>query len=550
MSTRLRRAYVATATLLLGAAGLLYEYVLSVLGNTLLGSRLDELLIIMALMMFAMGMGSLLQQRLAGPIVDWFLGLQVALGLFGGVAATAIFALYVASESFLVVLYLCAALIGLLVGMQLPLLLRLHAELVPELRKNLGTILSLDYVGALLGALAFVLVLLTWQSLARIGFVLGLANVAVAVLGLVIFRDRVRHPRAVTFGAAAATLVLGAGVQAADDWSAAIEQRYFRHPIVFRETSQYQHIVLTKRGDRLRLHLNRHLQFDSQDEAIYHELLVHPAMSLAPSRARVLILGGGDGLALREVLAYPDVHEVTLIDIDPVVVRMGAIQPDLVRLNRNAYADPRVRLAPATLRATDPRRYPVVIDSERRLGFLEPAPHPVAEVEIAGLDADTFLGAAEGLFDVAIVDFVDPREVETAKLFSRELYESLRQHLTPTGVVAVQGSSPYYAREVFLCIGETLRAAGFATVPYQHNVPSFNAWGFHLAAQPPLDAEELRQRLRHVTLQVETTFLTAEVVAASTVFGKGWLDSSVPIEVNTKLNPVILRYARYGWRKL
>ncbi len=549
MIGRRTRLFLAVATLLVGASGLLHEYVLSVLGNSLLGSRLEELFIIMAMMMFAMGVGSLAQQHLQNALVDAFLWLQLGLALVGGSAAMVVSVSYVHSESYAVVLYGLAMLIGILVGVQVPLLLRLNQGYVSELRHNLGLLFSLDYAGALAGALLFVFVLLTTVSLQRIGFSLGLASVAVVVLGLVVFRERVARPRALTYAAGFVALLLGLGVQHADRWAVALEQTYFQHPIVFRETSQYQHIVLTRRDDRLRLYLNRHLQFDSRDEVIYHELLVHPAMSLSAARRRVLILGGGDGLALREVLKYAEVEEATVIDIDPAVVRMAATEPHLVRQNRRAFADPRVRLAPPGMSGARGARVTVALANQRRLGYRDRQLHPVAEVEAVALDADTFLQQTSGSYDVAILDFTDPREVETAKLFSREFYLALRERLAPGATVAVQSSSPFFAPELFLCVGATLRAAGFAVAPYQHNVPSFNAWGFHLATTGEGTDAELLGRLRAPPpLAVETTFLTPEVIAATTYFGKNWLAVATPIEVSTKMNPVILRYAVAGWR--
>jgi spermidine synthase len=544
------RLLLALSMFVMGGCGIIYEYVLSVLGNNLIGSRYEEILIIIGIMLFAMGMGSVLQERLREHLIDRFLLLQVALGFVGGIAPLGVYAVYTVSESFHVVLYGAALAIGGLIGMEIPILIRINKEYVPELRVNLSNILSLDYIGSLAGSLVFVFVLLTTVSLGRIGFILGLTNTAIAVIGLVVFRAQVQRPRLVTYTAALSALVLGFGCFLADDWSKVIEQRYYKIPIVFSQTSQYQHILLLKRGAELRLYLNQHTQFVSTDEVVYHEMLVHPALALAPSRKRVLILGGGDGLALREVLKYPDVESVTLVDIDPAMIRMAASQPDMVRLNQGSIKNARVTtvipdVAPASLKTEQLRAA-----SERRTSWKQESAEPVAEVEVAVLDADRYLAKVDDTFDVAILDFPDANRIEISKLFSRDFYTELRQRLSDRAVVAVQSSSVSNAKLMFLCIGETLRAARFAVVPYSATVPSFEGlWGFHLASPHGTSAELLAAMRSLSQIPAPTRYATPELIAASTVFGKGMLDSDTPIEPNSKMNPVLVRYSRASWNR-
>lgn len=534
----------------MGACGIIYEYVLSVVANYLIGSNFEEMFLIIGMMMFAMGLGSMMQQRLEKNLVDRFLLIEIVLGLVGGAAPMVVYGIFAVSESFSVFLYFFAINIGVLIGMEIPILIRINKEYVKQLRINLSEILSMDYVGSLVGAILFVYVLLTHVTIARIGFILGLFNIAIAIVGLVVFRTVVKRPRVLTFAAAAAATILGIGVINADDWSAAAEQRYLKDPIVFRETTQYQNIILTRRADGLiRLFLNRHLQFCSADEKIYHELLVHPAMSMAPSRASVLILGGGDGLALREVLRYDDVESVTLVDIDPAMVRFASTEPHMVRINHNAFGDARVRHVTGPVESDGEKQQVGLVGLRRtQLNHLEF--HPTAEVDVATLDAAAFLPDAAGSFDVAFLDFPDPSSVPLAKLFSKDMYLELRRKLKPGAIIAVQSTSPFQAKNVFLCIGETLRAAGFAAVPYHHVVPSMSEWGFHLAS---IGAEEsvLLDKMRNIDNLIDTTeFVTPEVIASSTVFGKGWLTPDFQIEPNSKMHPVILQYFRHAWRML
>lgn len=534
----------------MGACGIIYEYVLSVLGNHLIGSSHEEIFIVIGLMMFAMGMGSFAQRNIRKDLFDWFLRIEIFLGLVGGFAATIVHLTFATSESYRVVLYSFAFLIGFLIGMEIPVLIRVNKQYSKSLRTNLSEILSMDYVGALAGALLFTYLLLTQVSLARIAFLLGITNVVIGIVGLIAFRPLVRRPGSLAAFCLLALVALSYGMLRANDWTEWGEQRYFADPIVHRETSKYQHIVLTEQSQRLNLYLNGHLQFSSEDERIYHELLVHPALTLRePSEPLdVLILGGGDGLALREVLRYPNVKSVTLVELDPAVVRLAREHPRLVEINEGSFEDERVAVEDPTGVSEGPEQ-DVSIVTQRISRKFQEDPHPVARVKVILIDADLFLQSAGPKYDAAFVDFPDPGRIEIAKLYSKDFYRSLQQRLKPGATIAVQSTSPFHAKLVFLCIGETLRSADYTAVPYHQNVPSFGEWGFHIA-QPGAGKEaSLVKRLRSIQeLRVPTQFVTPHVIAASTVFGKNWLVPSEPIEPNTKMDPVILRYFRQAWQ--
>jgi spermidine synthase len=217
----------ALSMLVMGGCGMIYEYLLGVLGNDLIGSRYEVVLLVVGVMLFAMGLGSALQQLFVGELLDRFLLLEITLGLVGGTATTVTFALFALDAGPKVALYLFAFVIGLLVGMEIPLLLRLNEEHAPKLEQNLSAMLSLDYLGGLCGALLFVTVLLTRVSLPRIGFVLGLANTLIGIAGLVAFRRRVRRGRLVAAYAAGVSVLLLVGALRADAWAAHLERYYF-----------------------------------------------------------------------------------------------------------------------------------------------------------------------------------------------------------------------------------------------------------------------------------------------------------------------------------
>jgi len=543
---RFTRPVVAAAMFLMGACGIAYEYVLGVTGNNLIGSSHEQIFVIIGIMMFAMGLGAVVQKRLTGDLLDWFLGVEIALGLLGGASSLLVYVTFVYTASYHVVMYGFAFVVGALIGLEVPLLIRINVRYAASLKANLSDIFCMDYVGSLAGALVFTYVLLSRLSIGRIGLVLGCVNAGVALAMLAFFGRAVRRRAALAAGGIAVLAALLAGTAHADRWLARLEQRCFQDPIIHAETSRYQHIVLTRRDDRLRMYINGHLQFSSRDEHVYHEMLVHVPMAVAPRARRVLILGGGDGLALREVLRYGQVEHVTLVDIDPAVIRLAGEHPDLIRLNRAAFHDARVHSRIAQPAGAG-RRITVERPTKLRTKLLDDRRYPLADVAVFTVDADRFVREAGGGFDVALLDFPDPKTVELAKLFSVEFYRALARQLAPGGVVSVQSTSPRRARDVFLCIGQTLRAAGFRALPYHDYLPSFGDWGWHLAWRGEPTVSGRRDRLGRLgALKVETRYATPESIDAAFTFAKGVLDTEEAIRPNTKLTPAIIRHYRRG----
>ena len=548
LGKRLRHArrVIAFSIFVMGGCGLVYEYTLGVLGNHLLGSSHQQIFVIIGIMMFAMGAGAALQSRFRSHLVDWFVGLELLLGFIGGTATLLVYTAFIFLPSYQVVLFGVAFLIGLLIGLEIPLAIRLNEEYTRTLSINLSDILGMDYLGALIGALLFAYVLLSKFALTSIGIALGLVNTSVALGVLLYFWPLTVHRRSLAAGCVLSILLLASCLVLHRDWVARLEQRCFADPIIHSETSVYQHLVLTKRGERLQLFLNGKLQFSSSDEHIYHELLVHPAMSVAPRRDRVLILGGGDGLALREVLRYDDVRHVTLVDIDPAVTRLAREHEELVRLNQGALLDARVDVRPASGVEAGPEvdvRAPTHLAQK----LIDDTEYELARVRLVHVDADLFVRELGDRYDVLILDFPDPSIVEIAKLFSVGFYRALAERASPEALVAVQASSPWFARRAFLCIGETLRRAGFAVVPYHENVPSFGEWGWYLATpvadDSRTDGTALRRRIESLEeIAVPTRHLTPELLHAATHFGREWLESDEPIEANTRLRPVLFEY--------
>jgi spermidine synthase len=482
-------------------AGLVYELLAAAAASYLLGDSVTQFSTVIGSYLFAMGVGSFLSRYLRRGLAARFVQVEVLVGLVGGWATALLFVAFAQTPHFRLVLYGLVGAVGVLVGLEIPLLLRLLRDRL-AFRELVAQVLSLDYVGALAASLLFPLLLVPRLGLIRTSLLVGLANAAAGLWSTWIFRRELAAPGPLRALAVAGALCLAGGALAAERITAWSEDRLYADDIILARTSPYQRIVLTRWSDDLRLFLNGHLQFSSRDEYRYHEALVHPALGPHPRPRRVLVLGGGDGLAVREVLRYPAVERVTLVDLDAEVTRLFADNPMLAAVNGGALRDPRVRVINA--------------------------------------DAFVWLAATGETFDVAIVDFPDPHNFSLGKLYSRTFYRVLRARLAPGGRVALQATSPMFARRSFWCIVETVRSAGLPARPYHVYVPSFGEWGFVLAgAEPWTEADAYPPGLR---------FLTPTTTAALFAFPPDM--AAVPVEVNRLDNQILVHYYGSEWQRM
>ncbi|WP_103938507.1 polyamine aminopropyltransferase [Thermomonospora echinospora] len=516
MPVRTARVLVLLAVFACAACGLVYELALVALGSYLIGNSVTQASVVLSVMVFAMGVGSLAAKPLQRHAVVAFAAVEGALALLGGLSVLALYAAYSWLGLYTPALVAIAFGVGALIGAEIPLLM----TLLQRIRKQdagsaVADLFAADYVGALLGGLAFPFLLLPLFGHIKGTLLVGAGN-AVAGIAVVLwlFRGQVRRGArlALWTGLALVLAVLGGTYALADRFEVSARQALYRDPIALAERTPYQEIVITRsvalsgRPD-LRLFLNGDLQFSSIDEYRYHEALVHPALS--GTRGNVLILGGGDGLALREVLRYRDVRQVTLVELDPEMVRLARTYAEMAELNSRAFDDPRAHV----------------------------------------VNADAFswlrdlVASRAGTFDAVVVDFPDPDDVPTAKLYSVEFYGLLQRALAPGGRVVVQSGSPFFAPRSFWSIEKTIRSAGLATVPYHVDVPSFGDWGYVLAAAGQ-DAPGLRMDPAVSGLR----FLDADVLRASAVFARDLRRDDV--EINTLVKPKLIDYQRQEWRDL
>jgi spermidine synthase len=498
------RATLLVSVLIISVCALTYELVIATLSSYLLGDSVTQFSFTIGLFLFAMGLGALLSRRIQGSELRWFIIVELLTGLFGGISAAVLYAVYTTSEVYYYTAMIALTLaIGTCVGLEIPLLTRIVANRA-DLSKALADVLSVDYLGALVASLSFPVILLPMLGVTQTAYLMGLFNIAVAALNLRLFRKRLAHrgSQQLWAGVGIIGLVLLTGAITSTDFVRYFEQRLYQDPIIHREQSHYQNIIFTRGGNDLRLFLNGNLQFSSRDEYRYHELLVHPLMSLAHSHEKIAILGGGDGLAVRELLQYKDIGHITVIDLDPAITRLAQTYPALKALNQDAMNDSRVTIVNA--------------------------------------DAYKYLEQTEDLFSVIIVDLPDPNNEALSKLYTREFYRLLRTRLTPDGVFITQATSPYFVREAFWSIAHTIQSSDFHAIPLRTYVPSFGEWGFVIGTS-------LKQRGFSIPDGLKLRYLTPDVLQAAQTFDPDVAE--VPADVNTLNNPILLRYYDQGWRQ-
>lgn len=500
MSDRATKLLLLASVFVIATCGLIYELIAGTLASYLLGDSVTQFSTIIGTYLFAMGIGSWLSKFVVRHEARIFVQVQFLIGALGGCSAAILFALFPHVGAFRVPLYGLVGLIGMLVGLEIPLMLGLLKDRL-EFRDLVARVFTFDYIGALLASLLFPLVLVPHLGLVRSGFFFGMLNVAVGLGTLQILVPASRWRRFT--GVAGAILFLGllGGFMASQRLMTWSENAAFPDTIIYARSTPYQRLVLTRSGSDLRLHLNGNLQFSSRDEYRYHEALVHPGLARLPDARRVLVLGGGDGLAVREILRYPNLESVTLVDLDPDLTRLFATQPLLTELNRGSLSD--------------------------------------ARVTVTNADAFTWLAANTNRFDFVVADFPDPSNFALGKLYSTTFYERVRNALTPGGALVVQSTSPFVARKAFWCVDATLRASGFVTEPYHLYVPSFGEWGFVLASLEPLPAR--------VSVPSGLRFLTEVTLHGLFDFPPDM--GLLPVEVNRLNNQALVRYFEEEWAR-
>jgi spermidine synthase len=482
----------------ISTCGLVYELTAAALASYLLGDSVTQFSIIIGVYLSAMGIGSYLSKYVTRNVITVFIEVELLVGLVGGCSAALLFGLFEVAIYFRPVLYALIGVTGVLVGLEIPLIMRVLKDRF-TFKDLVSKIFTFDYVGALFASLLFPLVLVPYLGLIRSSFLFGIINVLVGLWALRLFRAEVPSLRGLGGAGLALLALLAAGFGYSGNILQFTESLGYKGNIIYARNTSYQRVVITREDDSLQLHLNGNLQFNSLDEYRYHEALVHPGLSWVRNPQDVLVLGGGDGLAVREMLKYDSVRSVTLVDLDPEITRLFKTQDVLLALNKGSLNSPKVNI----------------------------------------VNADAFVWIKENrrTFDFIVVDFPDPSNFSLGKLYTNSFYRLLHGSLKDDGAVVVQTTSPFMARKSFWCVVKTLQSVGFKTAPYHAYVPSFGEWGFVLASFRPFAMpNRFPPGLR---------FITAESASAMTGFPPDM--GPVETEVNRLNNQVLVRYFDEEW---
>lgn len=492
--------------LIIATCGLVYELLAGTLASYLLGDSVTQFSLVIGLYLSAMGAGAWVSRFVADrALARCFIEVELGVALAGGLSAPLLFAAFSRVDVFGVVLYGFVFGIGLLVGLELPLLMRLLKEHL-DFEDLVSRVLAFDYIGALLASLMFPIFLVPRLGLVRTSLLCGLLNAVVGLWGTFLLRPLLSH-RGLTGLRIRSILVIAllfAAFLKADTLTKLSEEAAIGQTVIHAESTMYQRMVLTRTAQGFQLYLNGHLQFNSLDEYRYHEALVHPALSPLDSPRHVLVLGGGDGLAVREILRYPSIESVTLVDIDPGMTTLADRFPPLQALSRSSLKDPRVK--------------------------------------IINEDAFVWIGRdSSQKFDAVIIDFPDPGTFAIGKLYSSRFYRMLRQRLNEDSLVSIQCTSPLVAPKSYWCIINTLESTGFHVRPFHAAVPTFGEWGFALASPNPIP--------EHLTLSTHLTassrFLNDDIL--NNLFELPPDLMRVSTDINQLNNQALVRYYDEEW---
>lgn len=492
-----------------GFTGIVAEYIMATLASYCLGDSVTQWTIIISLMLFAMGVGSQLSMVFRDNLLDTFINIELILAALVASSALLVYTLFAYIEHLSFFIYLLAFIIGLLIGLELPLATRINAD-HQQLASNVSSILAKDYLGALFGGILFAFVGLPLLGLAASAVVVGAVNFCVAlILGGCCFHELRRGKLFIVSTFFVAIIIVGC-LLASDHLVLFAEQKRYRDKIVFSERTRYQKIVLTNFRNDYWLYLNGNQQFSTIDEHRYHETLVHPAMLLHGSAQRVLVLGGGDGLAVREILRHPTVKQITVVDIDRRMTELAKVHPLLVQINDQALLN--------------------------------------SKVIVSNIDAFSFVSNDPESYQIIISDFPDPQSIDLARLYSYEFFQLVFKRLDTNGVFITQAGSPTYARLSFQTILKTVRALSYPVVPLHSYLPTMGDWGWVIAKKSTIDNRHLQELL----LNLSPTGINLRYLDQETLrhlfggWGKNFYSEYNELQINSLLKPSLHRYYRQG----
>ncbi|ODS24104.1 spermidine synthase [Candidatus Endobugula sertula] len=486
-----------------GLCSIIYELLIATASSYFLGDSIKQFSITIGFYMAAMGVGSYLSRLISDDdLLLKFIRFELLLGLIGGFSVPLLYTAFAYTDYFQTSSIILTICIGVLIGLEIPFLSRL-LEKHYSLKVNISYVLSVGYFGALIATLIFPFLLLPLLGTFKTSVFFGLINMTIAIILLWCFSDMISlsKKKLLWIHTFLVILLLGGVFLLSNTLLEQWGNNLYNDRIVFSKETHYQNVVITKDKDDVRLYLNGHLQFSSSDEYRYHESLVHVPLGFLSNPESILILGGGDGLGVREVLKYSSVKHITLVDLDPEISHLAQNNHHLLNLNLNSLAHPKVHVVNA--------------------------------------DAYQFLLKNRTQYDAIVIDLPDPNNTSLARLYSTEFYKLVGINLKPNGLFVTQASSPFYARKAYWTTYATIQSAGFDfTLPYHVNVPSFGEWGFIIGSYRSRKSVQW-------SLTVETKFLDEGIVDRAWVFGKDIAYRKLtPSSID---HPKVLEHYLKGW---
>lgn len=506
--------FLQIAIFITGCAGIVAEYVLSTLATYLLGNGVFQWAMVMSLMLFAMGIGSRLSRYIRFNLFDSFLLAEFVLSILCALSAVVSYsvAAHISQPSTAIIIYIHSMLIGCLIGMEIPLVTRIN-EQYASLRVNISSIMEKDYFGALVGGVFFVFVALPYLGMTYTPVVLGSINFIVASMLIFGYFKILKRKRIIIVSGVLSLVIIVLIFAFAKPVILFSEQKKYSDKIIYYEQTRYQKIVMTRWKNNVWLYLNGQEQFSTYDEQRYHEPLVHPAMNLSGSRERVLVMGGGDGLAVREILKYKDVKKIDLVDLDEKMTDLAKNHPVLTSINQGSMNSPKLN--------------------------------------IHNSDGLSFLENNNEIYNVIIIDFPDPDTMDLMHLYSRHFYKMIKKHLASDGIFVTQASSPFFSPYAFLSIRKTIDASGFISIPYHQHIATMGDWGWVIASGEKRfnNHKNFKKAFRAIDLKdLDSRFINEDILDSMLVFGKD-VFSKIDmdrIKINTKTNPVLYQYYTRG----
>ncbi|MDH5681977.1 MAG: polyamine aminopropyltransferase [Spirochaetota bacterium] len=511
------------STFVVSVCGLSYELLIGSLSTNLLGNPVLQYSLTIGFFMSALGIGSYLSRFFVKRLLQQFIVIEIILGLVGGLSIALLNLVFIELNSvYMISSIIMLLLVGIFVGLEIPIITRILKE-YGDLKETISNVLTIDYIGGLAASLIFPLLLYPYVGLIKTAFIIGFLNVLIGIINLVVFSGTMekREKLGMWVASSVGLVILAAGIVFSSKLTgfysreiyAAQYPRQLYGSVLYNKRSRFQHIVLTRYRGTTQLLLDGHLQFSSSHEYRYHEALVFPAFYLKKDIKKVLVMGGGDGLGVRQLVKFPSVEKIVLVDLDPQMTSLARNFSVMREINGDALRDSRV--------------------------------------EVVNMDAYKYLGTTAHEFDVIYADFPDPHDAVISKLYSKEFYHFVKRRLTRDGVFITQATSPLHATKVFRCIGKTMQTVFKSVTPFHINAPSMGDWGFYIAYDKEASTETAIRQSDTISSYKRNgaiRFFTKGVFLNSLIFPPDTQVTAESIRVNQFAEPIIFQYYLDSWK--